>query len=299
MEFYRHAGPPKPTMISVITITYNRAGFLKEAIDSVLSQSYADLEHIIVDDGSTDDTSALLKTYTDPRIVSIRCAHSGHLSSHKNLALAKARGSVVAFLDSDDLWHTDYLKEIMQVYTSEKVSSVITNAFVVAASGTRPLINKRIPARKGDLLTRTLKDDNFILCTCSFSCLASLPLQFDTGLKCGENDFYLRALSLGPSYYLPKELSYIRRHDSNMTNSNTYDSPFIQAYEEEFKTLAKLRLNKQISVWLYRRMYSLFLYRQALNLHSIGMQREAKAGYLRAYLFFPLRIRSLIRYLAG
>lgn len=88
--------------VSVVVPTHNRADLVCETIDSVLAQTYRDFEVIVVDDGSSDETPAVLAAYRD-RIRVIRQPNQG-VSSARNAGIGAATGEFVAFLDSDDLW---------------------------------------------------------------------------------------------------------------------------------------------------------------------------------------------------
>ena len=88
--------------ISVVLPTYNRAWTVKAALDSILAQDYANLETIVVDDGSSDDTPALLSAY-EGRVRIIRQANRG-VSAARNAGIRAASGELIALLDSDDLW---------------------------------------------------------------------------------------------------------------------------------------------------------------------------------------------------
>lgn len=92
-------------LVSVILPTYNRVRFVGEAIESALRQSYRDLEVICIDDGSKDDTPAVVADIAerDPRVRYIRQANGG-VSAARNHGLRLARGEWIAFLDSDDMW---------------------------------------------------------------------------------------------------------------------------------------------------------------------------------------------------
>jgi len=89
-------------LISVIIPTYNRAWTLAVSIDSVLVQDYKNIELIVIDDGSTDNTPNLLDTYSG-RLKQIRQANAG-VSAARNRGIAEATGDFLAFLDSDDTW---------------------------------------------------------------------------------------------------------------------------------------------------------------------------------------------------
>jgi len=94
---------PDP-LVSVIIPTYNRYHLLSDAAASVLAQTFAAFELIIVDDGSTDETWERLGEFSDKRISRIRIEHTGLPGLVRNRGVASARGEYIAFLDSDDLW---------------------------------------------------------------------------------------------------------------------------------------------------------------------------------------------------
>lgn len=88
--------------VSVIIPTYNRAAYIIRTLDSVFAQTFTDYEVIVIDDGSTDNTSEVLKPCLD-RITCIRKVNGGQ-GSARNAGISMAKGEYIAFLDSDDLW---------------------------------------------------------------------------------------------------------------------------------------------------------------------------------------------------
>ncbi len=89
-------------LVSVVIPTFNRAGVVARAIDSVLGQTYCPVEVVVVDDGSTDDTAKVLRAYGDA-IVPVVQDNAGP-SAARNRGVRESRGELIAFLDSDDLW---------------------------------------------------------------------------------------------------------------------------------------------------------------------------------------------------
>lgn len=96
-------------MISVIIPTYNRAATIKRAAESVLAQTVHDLELIIVDDGSTDNTREIVNSISDERVIYIYQENAGACAARNN-GIDHARGEYITFQDSDDAWHPDKLE---------------------------------------------------------------------------------------------------------------------------------------------------------------------------------------------
>ncbi len=102
--------PMTPT-VSIVIPVYNRADMIHRALASALAQSFTDFEILLVDDGSTDGTLSVLRSYTDPRIRIIELAVNGGAACARNVGIRAARGEMVAFLDSDDEWLPTKLAE--------------------------------------------------------------------------------------------------------------------------------------------------------------------------------------------
>ncbi|MDE1892782.1 MAG: glycosyltransferase family 2 protein [Pseudomonadota bacterium] len=94
-------------LVSVVMPVYNAAAWLRRSVESVLRQNHRNLELIAVDDGSSDDSPAMLEAFarTDARVRLQRQALNGGVAAARNAGLAVARGQYIAFLDADDWWH--------------------------------------------------------------------------------------------------------------------------------------------------------------------------------------------------
>jgi glycosyltransferase involved in cell wall biosynthesis len=100
-------------LVSVVIPTYNRSEELKRALESVLSQTYKNFEVIVVDNNSTDDTDAMLKSLNDQRIRLLKIKNNGVIAASRNLGINSSSGEWIAFLDSDDWWHSNKLEKVM------------------------------------------------------------------------------------------------------------------------------------------------------------------------------------------
>ena len=105
-------------LVSIITPTYNHGSFIRPCIDSVLAQNYSNWEQIIIDDGSTDSTAAMIAEYSDPRIHYIRQLNRGpfELAKTYNSALSKSRGNIIAILEGDDFWPPEKLQALVPAF---------------------------------------------------------------------------------------------------------------------------------------------------------------------------------------
>jgi teichuronic acid biosynthesis glycosyltransferase TuaG len=116
-------------LVSVVMPAYNSSATIRESVNTVLGQSYSNLELIIVDDCSRDDTSAVLACLasTDDRIRVYSHKCNKGVAAARNTAIDHANGTYIAFLDSDDLWHTDKLRQQIDFMQRESVRFTYTD----------------------------------------------------------------------------------------------------------------------------------------------------------------------------
>ena len=101
---------PQNPLVSVIIASYNHQDFVKEAVESVLNQGVKDIEVIVVDDGSSDNTPLVIRSIYDPRVRFIELKENRRQHT-RNLALSLAKGKYIAFQNSDDVWKSGKLQK--------------------------------------------------------------------------------------------------------------------------------------------------------------------------------------------
>lgn len=112
------------TLVSVIIPTYNRVAILPLAIKSVLAQTYTNVQIIVVDDGSEDDTAEMIKAF--PQVEYFIKEHAGQAAA-RNFGLSKARGTFIATLDSDDIWSPEFLAKCVTKMEADELDLVFAN----------------------------------------------------------------------------------------------------------------------------------------------------------------------------
>ncbi len=134
MKAVNSGGPPP--LVTVIVTTYNRAKLLSETISSILNQSFADFELIVVDNMSEDATEGYVMGLNDRRIRFFKNPNSGIIAVNRNFGIKRARGKYIAFCDDDDLWFPDKLKTQVEFMESNPgVGLTFSNAEVFGDGG--------------------------------------------------------------------------------------------------------------------------------------------------------------------
>ena len=110
----------KKYKISIITVTKNSEKFLKENIDSIISQNYQNYEHIFVDGNSTDNTIKIIKSYKKKKIILIKNKNDKGLYHAMNVGIKKAKGDIIGILNSDDLYFKNTLKIVNKYFNNKR-----------------------------------------------------------------------------------------------------------------------------------------------------------------------------------
>lgn len=194
------------TCVSVIIPTHNRADVLGRAIASVLGQTWADFQLIVVDDGSTDATPRVLAEFDDPRLTGMHQENKG-VSAARNRGIAASRGRLIALLDSDDYWMPDKLEKQVR-FMAESGFAICQTDEIWIRSGVR--VNPRFKHAKpaGWFLERSLD-----LCLISPSCVMFTRSlwdelgPFDESLPaCEDYSLWLRVGVRYPAGLVPEAL---------------------------------------------------------------------------------------------
>ena len=118
-------------LVSVIIPTYNRGSLLCRAIKSILAQTHTNLEVLICDDGSTDNSLELVTAIKDSRITWLPGTNSGGPATPRNRGISQAQGTYLAFCDSDDLWLPKKIQKQLAYLSSTELDAVATNASII------------------------------------------------------------------------------------------------------------------------------------------------------------------------
>ena len=152
--------------MSVIVPAYNSASTIEDTLRSVVRQTYGDWEIVVADDASADDSAAVAAA-VDPRVRVVRAERNGGPAAARNLALAHARGELVALLDADDRWLPEYLQTMVSAYDREDrgtgaVGVVCCDAYVEGPDGRLPQTYRQRIAAPDDVDLATLLQANVI-----------------------------------------------------------------------------------------------------------------------------------------
>ncbi len=270
---------------SVVLTTYNRQQLVQETIDSVLRQTYRDRELIVVDDGSTDGTERALSDRYGSEIRYIYQENQGE-SVARNRGIDLARGDYVAFIDSDDLWHTNKLKRQMEIAEANpSLGLVSTQAYFINYHGLKLQRPPEGSNRESTVITWAhLVLDNVVSGGGSSALVLKECLDrtggFDNTIRFGEEwDLWIRIAHDYLVYEIPEPLVYYRLNPFGTRSWAPRAAEADQLYQEHLAIVGKAfespmcppAERKQLEAQAYGRLHL----RQALVKYGHG---DAEAG---------------------
>lgn len=302
-------------LVSIVITNYNYGQFLAEAVDSALSQTWPTVEVIVVDDGSTDDSTEIMRAYGD-RIVPILKPNGGQASAF-NAGISAARGEFVHFLDADDLLHPNAVAQYIDLFDDPEVVKVHGPLEVIDKAG-NPL-SKLWPSCKlseGSMLETTLRYGPASYCSCVTSgnvwrrtfLTAIAPIPEDAFRVSA--DAYLFTLSplFGSFRKVDAPLGSYRYHGANLwLNTNTrIDAHRLRREVEQFELRLQAlqdwaeKLGHVVDVRVWRRRYwRLTVYKRMLALMKeentsltvsdlLGGIQYLRVSRLKRLMLYPL-----------
>jgi len=274
----------KNDFITVVIPTYNRVTFLKDAIDSVLAQTFLDFELIVVDDGSTDDTPKLLSSYNN-KVRVITQTNQGP-SAARNRGIETAKGEWIAFLDSDDVWKPDKLKKQVQFITDNPDTKICQTEEVWIRNGKR--VN---PRKKHEMHSGWIYEKCLPLCIVSPSSVMirqdvfeKVGLFDETMPACEDYDLWLR---IAPHYpvFLVREQLIVKQGGHADQQSRAVES----LDRLRIKAIVKSIENGHLSDTQYQT--ALFELNKKCRVYGNGCIKRGKKEDGEAYLSLPEKFK--------
>lgn len=215
--------------IQIVVPVYNASKYLRECLDSIKDQTYANWEAILIDDASTDNSGEIIKEYTekDKRFLYVPLEKNGGVSRARNHALSLLNSDYTAFLDSDDFWEKDMLSSMVKKAT-EKDFDVVQCRFIYDFSGGRRVLPKGAFKSDAELCGKDLRKVYIRMMTginmnhvCMKLIRTSLikDLRFDTSLRTAEDlKFCIDLFKSVRGYaFIDKPMYHYRRSDESLT----------------------------------------------------------------------------------
>ncbi len=194
-------------LVSVVIPTYNRRDSVREAIASAVAQSYPDVEVIVVDDGSDDGTAEVVREFQEfqefEAVQYVYQANRG-VSAARNVGVARARGELIAFLDSDDVWQPDKLAYQVALFQEHSDVQICQTDEIWLRNGVRVNPHQKHHKTGGDIFARSLE-----LCLVSPSAVMMRRALFErvggfdeTLPACEDYDLWLRITARMPVHFI-------------------------------------------------------------------------------------------------
>lgn len=275
--------------VSIVIPAYNQAGFLKEALESLLKQTVTDWEAIVVNNFSDDATVEVVESFEDPRIQLVNFKNQGVIAASRNQGARLAKAEVLAFLDSDDLWYPEKLEKCLEALKGDV--GVVNHDFEIIGDY-RAQTYLRTGPYTPDFLRSLLYRSN---CVVTSGVLMRKQIFDEAGGFCEDREIITSEdfdlwLTLAEKkvvfHFINEPLGAYRVHAYSNSNS-------ISFHHEAILRVVKKHLPglEKPSPWRTRALFSKLFYSTARAYHYQKNAKGARACFLEAIRYNPLSLR--------
>lgn len=287
--------------VSVLMCVYNSERFLREAIESVLQQTFTDFELLIVNDGSTDNSVKIIESYTHPRIRVLHQIINQGITKCRRLGLEKAKGEYIAILDSDDLALPSRLKKQVSFLDHNPDMNLIGSwTEIIDEAG------KKIGIRRGStdpLIIKWMLGFNNCIANSSilFRREAALHIRayhFDSP-ACEDYDTLIKFNNLGGIGCIPEVLVYIREHKNRLSRIEPLTNKLLvlKSVQNYLSTFLDKSVNLEVCKCIVFSYY-IKIYDQKILLMSAKILLEYLEKFLKRHPLSSSQIKEMRCYLA-
>jgi glycosyltransferase involved in cell wall biosynthesis len=283
----------KRPLVSVVIPCFNSERWLNETLDSVFSQTYSNIEVIVVDDGSVDNTKNIVLNY-NKQMTYVYQQNKGPAVA-RNIGIKKANGEYIAFLDSDDLWEENKLsKQVSYLEKNKDISLVFSNVKVINSDGTYLYTRyKKVSKEKEKLIKAFFMGEigmNTPTIVARKTALDSIG-GFDESLPMREDHYLLMTMAEKFSiHHFDEPLASIRINEGSMSRTAELDrifslyEPFVLKSIKRFPYIAKCKrlAFSNINMSVSRSYWKLGYYQKSIN------------NILKAIYYKPLKLRNYV-----
>jgi glycosyltransferase involved in cell wall biosynthesis len=297
-------------LISVIMPNYNYGQFIEESICSVLNQTYKNLELIIIDNYSDDNTDEIISKFSDNRMKVYKFNNNGVIAASRNFGISKCSGDIVAFIDSDDIWLPNKLEKQLSCFSDDKIVCVGTDFIPL---GETKYCKYKIPIDNKEMYRDfTYNDIVLFNPVINSSVLIKRNILLELGgldenpdFRCIEDwELWLRVSRMGTIRILTQKLIRYRIHNNIKRDNRTVYLNILKLLNQHFeKGFMNRELFEQAKGNYYLSIGGAFLKmndRKGLNFYwlalksSTGISNKLRSIGSLCLFYIPLKMREIL-----
>ena len=230
------------TRFSIAIATYNGEKYIKEQLDSIIKQINKDDEIIVSDDGSSDKTIDIIKSYKDKRIKILSGPKKGIISNFEN-AISNCNGKYIVLSDQDDIWLDNKLDVLLRCF--EKYDCILHDCYIVNGNNTKIIYDSFFDYRKSRKgIVKNIIKNSYIGCCMAFkSEFKKYILPIPKNIEMHDQWIGLCCEKFGKVCFVKNKLIYYRRHENTATNFK--HNSFLRMLRNRINIFINLNKNKE------------------------------------------------------